>query len=245
LSEEVYRVLEQRIRKGKFEPESQLPTEKQLAESFGVSRAVIREAVSRLKADGLIMTVQGLGAFVSLNPGMSSFKLDRGDGPSRDDMKHLFELRAVIEVAVAELAASRRTANDLNAMEVRLEKMERAIREGLDGTDDDDAFHLAIAEATHNPYVKRFVAFVGHQFADTRRPSWGEEGRREGRAAEAQSEHRKLYAAIKTGNVRSAGRAALAHLLATAKRSGVEAAFELLSSNDYAAMMGTSLKRNR
>lgn len=91
-----------------------------------------------------------------------------------------------------------------------------------DGAPADDAFHHAVAAASHNPYLSRFVEFLGHQFSDTRRPVWTPEGHRLGRPQAARREHEILFAAIAAGNVRGAGRAAAAHLRRSASRLGLQ-----------------------
>lgn len=223
LSDEVVRALESRVQSGEFGPGAQLPTEKQLSEIFAVSRAVVREAIARLKTDGYIETRQGAGAYVCLQPGKVSFKLRRGDGPDAQEAQQIFELRLLVEVGAAELAARRRTDKDVRAMRLQLGRMSEALAAGGDGSDADDAFHRAIAAATHNGYVRRFVEFLGHQFSDSRRPTWSVDGHERGRAKAAQKEHERLFAAIEAGDARAARRAAQAHLRNAAERLGIEA----------------------
>ncbi len=221
LSELVCRALEARIRGGEFSPGAKLPPEKQLAQVLGVSRAVVREAVARLKADGSIETRQGAGAFVTAQPGSGSFRVILG-GAARDEMRHLMELRAIVEVAAAELAARRHTRDDLRAMRRALEGMRAAIQIRGDGVPADDAFHRAVAAASHNPYLSRFIEFLGHHFSDTRRPVWTPEGHGLGRPHAAQREHEDLFGAITAGNVRGARRAAATHLRRSAARLGLD-----------------------
>jgi len=222
LSDEVSRALEQRIRSAEYRPGSQLPTEKQLSVAFGVSRAVVREAVARLKAEGYVETRQGAGAYVAVRPGLSSFKLIAGNGQAGDDIRHIFELRTAVETTAAGLAAARHTPEDLKAMRRELDRMSGAIRTAADGTDADDAFHRTVAAASHNPYIRRFVEFLGHHFSDSRRPTWSEAGRAAGKPHAAQAEHERLYAAIARGSVRAARAAAIAHLSNSAKRLGIK-----------------------
>jgi GntR family transcriptional repressor for pyruvate dehydrogenase complex len=221
LSEIVYRALDARIRGREYPPGTRLPAEHQLAVALGVSRAVVREAVARLKADGSIETRQGAGAFVTAKPGAGSFRLILG-GAARDEMRHLMELRAIVEVAAAELAARRHTRDDLQAMRRALEAMRTAIHTRGDGVSADDAFHHAVAAASHNPYLSRFVEFLGLHFSDTRRPVWSAEGHRRSRPLAAQREHEVLFSAIAAGDVRRARRAAAAHLRRSASRLGVD-----------------------
>lgn len=218
LGEEVCRALERRIRDGELRPGDRLPTEKQLAELFGVSRAVVREAVARLRAEGYVATRQGAGAFVSAQPGNASFKLAADGAGEPGGIAQVFELRLLVEAGAAELAARRRTAHDLRTLRRQLKAMAIALKQGADGSAADDAFHRAIADATHNPYVGRFVEFLGRQFSETRRPTWADAGR----AAAAQREHEDIFAAVEAGDERAARAAAAAHLQHAAHRLGLE-----------------------
>jgi GntR family transcriptional regulator, transcriptional repressor for pyruvate dehydrogenase complex len=221
LSEVVSRDLETRIRSGEFRPGSQMPSEKQLGTMLGVSRPVVREAVARLKADGFVETRQGAGMFVTASPGLRDFRVVI-DAAARDEIGQLLELRKAVEVAAAELAAQRRTEDDLKAIRETMERMDTAIRDRGDGIDADDAFHAAVAGATHNPYLRRFIMFLGHHFSDTRRYAWTEEGHRQGMPRDAQREHERIFAAIAAGDGRRARDAAAAHLQGSAARQGLD-----------------------
>lgn len=219
LSEGVFRAIERRIREGEFGPGDQLPTEKQLSELFGVSRTVVREAISRLRADGYLETRQGAGAYVSAQPGNASFKLVAAGVNEPGDIAQVFELRLLVEAGAAELAAWRRNARDIRGLRQQFNKMTEALRAGADGSAADDAFHRTIAAATHNPQVRRFVEFLAHQFSETRRPTWADAGR----AGTAQREHEELLAAIEAGDARAARVAAELHLRNAARRLGIAA----------------------
>src|SRR5262245_66662106 len=109
LSEQVVRAVADSIDGGEFRPGSRLPTDRELCARFAVSRAVVREAVARLRADGYIETRQGAGAFVVARPGRLSFRLAGVVPSGREDLGHVMELRLAVEVAAAEFAAGRRT----------------------------------------------------------------------------------------------------------------------------------------
>lgn len=219
LSEEVSADLETRIQRGDYAPGAQLPTEKVLAETFGVSRAVVREAIARLKADGLIETRQGSGAFVAENPKSLNFRLSAG---GESGLLHIFELRTMIEATVAELAARRRNDADLQVMHDALDRMEKALSEEIDGSEADDDFHLAIASATHNQYVLRLAEFLGRQFSESRRMAWIDHPRGMESPREAQREHRIMLAAITAGDPAAARQAAHVHLRGAAERVGID-----------------------
>lgn len=208
------------IRDGGLAPGDKLPTEKQLAESHKVSRAVVREAIARLKSEGYVETRQGAGAFVLARPGQTSFRLTAPNGLETGDLRHAFELRGAIEVAAAELAARRRQPADLAAIAAAFAAMEAALAEGREAAAADDAFHAAIAAATGNPLIQRFSDFLAHQFSETRQLTWSEAARQQGKAAAAQGEHQALLRAIEAGDAFAAADAARAHVAAAAARFG-------------------------
>ncbi|MCL4801118.1 MAG: FCD domain-containing protein [Burkholderiales bacterium] len=222
LSDQLVAALRGRIESGELAAGARLPTEQALGARFGVSRAVVREAIARLQADGYVETRQGAGAFVAARPGLASFRIGTEGKLGAGELAQIFELRAAVEVAAARLAAERRTRGDLAAIRAALERMARALAEGAaDGAAADDAFHRAIATATHNAYMQRFVEFLGHHFSESRRPSWTDAGRGAGRPQAAQREHERLYAAIARGDAGAAARAAEEHLRSSAARLGV------------------------
>lgn len=209
------------IRAGEFRPGDRLPTEKRLVEQYGVSRAVVREAIARLKADGFVDTRQGAGAFVAAKPGLANFRIAQPEGGGRiaqADLVHIFELRSVIEAGMAELAAKRRDAGDLAALKTAFAGMQQALQAGEDGAAADDSFHAAIATAAHNPYLAQFAAFLAQHFSATRALTWA--ARDDGSASAAQAEHARLLAAIEAGDATEAAQAARDHILAAAARHG-------------------------
>lgn len=228
LSDDVARQLEQWIAEQQLQPGDQLPTEKVLCERFGVSRAVVREAVSRLKADGCVLTRQGSGAYVAARPGLGVFRLVLADADPLaalpPGLSDVFELRYLMETGVTALAARRRTVEDIEHMRAALGRMRAALDAGADGAVDDDAFHVAVAAATHNPQLERFQQFMGQQLSSSRTPTWSEVGHRAGWAQLAQEGHERIFAAIVAGDVEAARRAAADHLVSAALRLGLDPA---------------------
>jgi GntR family transcriptional repressor for pyruvate dehydrogenase complex len=121
-----------------------------LSEEFDVSRTVVREAIARLKAEGLVESRQGAGAFVARRLGAGIFRMGPGLAEA-DGALDIFELRLIVEVAAAERAALRRTPEQLEAMGSALARMDMALDRGEDGATADDDFHCAIAAASGNP----------------------------------------------------------------------------------------------
>jgi GntR family transcriptional repressor for pyruvate dehydrogenase complex len=202
---------------GEFKPGDRLPTEKQLVERFAVSRAVVREAIARLKTDGFVESRQGSGAFVAAKPGLANFRI--AGQLDATDLAHVFELRGVIEVGMAELAAQRRSKADVAALDTAFMQMHRALEEGTDGAEADDAFHAAIATAAHNPYLAQFAAFLAQHFSATREVTWKPEARESGSTLAAQTEHLDLLKAIRRGDAEAAGFAARHHVTNAAARA--------------------------
>jgi GntR family transcriptional repressor for pyruvate dehydrogenase complex len=224
LSEEVHADIAARIRAGALALGARLPSEALLAEEFAVSRAVVREAVASLKAEGLVVTRQGAGSFVATQKRVLHFKDILAADSHRQQLLQTFELRSVIEGPVAALAAQRRSDADLAAMAACLERMDAAIAAGEDGAVHDDAFHEAIAAAAHNPYLLRLVEFVAAQFSESRRLTWLEDNRAVHLPQQAQREHRRLFEAIAGGDAAAARRRADEHLRRAFGRLGLAAA---------------------
>jgi GntR family transcriptional repressor for pyruvate dehydrogenase complex len=206
------------IRAGEFQPGDRLPTEKQLVERYAVSRAVVREAIARLKTDGFVETRQGAGAFVALKPGLANFRIAEPGLLDAAGLAHVFELRGVVEVGMAELAAERRSAADLEALNAAFAQMEQALQSDENGAAADDDFHAAVATAAHNPYLAQFAAFLAQHFSATRALTWQPAARSSGGTAAAQAEHRALLDAITRGDAQAAGTAARRHIAQAAGR---------------------------
>ena len=227
LSEEVSGDLKRRIARGDLKPGDRLPTEKALGQAYGVSRAVVREAIARIKADGLVETRQGSGAFVAVAPKAINLRFWQGTGPGLDELRDIFELRAMVEGAVAELAAQRRDDDDLRAMTEHLQAMDDALESGVDGTVADDNFHIALARATHNAYIGRLVEFLGQHFSDSRKLAWYDSSLQLRLPQASQHEHRALLDAIIQGDAEAARRRALEHLRGAAGRLGIPLALDI------------------
>jgi GntR family transcriptional regulator, transcriptional repressor for pyruvate dehydrogenase complex len=161
LSVAVTDALRAKIESSVWQPGARVPTEKDLSAQLNVSRATVREALTRLKHEGYIYSVQGKGAFVADQPGMNSFRVDQLFSENLIDSVHIFELRSLVEQNCAALAAERRTVADLREMKRALKKISIEQKKGGLGLEADIAFHRSIANATGNPILARFADFVG------------------------------------------------------------------------------------
>ena len=161
LTDTLFRKLEQRITGGEMSPGSRFPTQKDLSDTENVSRTVVREAVARLAAQGLVTTRQGSGVYVSATAQYRAFQVTRDELGDLADVMKLLEMRVAVETEMAALAAVRRSAADIAELRRTLQALE-AIEDDLEGAAiADRAFHLAIAKATHNDYFARFIDFLG------------------------------------------------------------------------------------
>jgi GntR family transcriptional repressor for pyruvate dehydrogenase complex len=202
------------IESGDLKPGQRLPTEQAIMEATGVSRTIVREALATLRAKGLIITRQGLGAFVSNDPKPRSFSIIPNDLESIDEVLSVLELRIGVEYEAAGLAALRRTPEDLVRMQDRLDALDRAIDEGGYGADEDFAFHRAILVATQNSYYSRLfdtfgTAMVPRQWARLDKMTATERARH---AAGMRKEHHAIFNAIRDGNEAAARKALRNHL---------------------------------
>jgi DNA-binding FadR family transcriptional regulator len=146
----------QQIRTGACVADQKLPSEKELCQRFGVSRPVVREALERLKADGLIYSRQGAGSFVK--GAMSSPSTDKGatDPPrlvkSIADVSNVYDFRLAFEGEVAYAAAAAAEAPAIEDIRAALARMEEALSRNDPALDEDIEFHIAVARATRNQF---------------------------------------------------------------------------------------------
>ena len=150
LSTTIYEGLLATITRGDLPPSSKLPSEAQLCATFGASRPVVREALARLREDGVIVSRQGSGSYVRRRPDPSLLML--APLGTLGDLQRCFEFRAGTEPAAAALAARRWQDEDMRRIEDGLRGLDLCLAEGSLGTEQDCLLHEAIAEATHNHY---------------------------------------------------------------------------------------------
>ncbi len=161
LGARVAKQLRERIQKGDFAPGTQLPTENALVDQFGVSRTVIREAISSLRVDGLVTAHQGRGVFVCEDISQQPFRLCSQNLNEKEHIEQAMELRMCMEVSNAELAALRHTATDIENIDAAIKAQHAAHVAGELGQIEDFKFHMAIASATKNSYIVDFLRFLG------------------------------------------------------------------------------------
>lgn len=218
LSDRITEILARQIRAGAYPVNSRLPTEKFMTQEYGVSRTVIREAISRLKSEGLVDTRQGSGTVV-LDPTRSQvFRLGRSDDDPGLGVIRIIELRRGIEAEMAALAAERRTEQQMEQINRAVKAIDEAEREGGDGVEEDLAFHLAIAHATGNPHYPAILGMLTEALRDAIRVTRGNEARQKQLADNVRSEHEAIRSSIEQRDVTMARHAAYCHMQNTSKR---------------------------
>ena len=160
-TEEVVERIAAQITEGQLPAGTRLPTEAAMMAAMGVSRTVVREAISALRARGLVMTRQGAGAFVNADPNRQPYAIDPDGLGSLGSVIEILELRTAVEIEAAAFAAERATAVQLKAVGKAASTFSRAIANGDRAVKEDFDFHFAIAIATQNSRFVGFLEFLG------------------------------------------------------------------------------------
>ncbi|MCZ8524105.1 MULTISPECIES: FadR/GntR family transcriptional regulator [Paenibacillus] len=156
--------IKERIVSGQLKPGDKLPSAKELSERYEVGRSTVREALSALKAMGLVEIHQGEGSYVrSIEAGDVGLPEFDYLLMSRDTVMELLEARQALEISNAGLAAVKRTAEDIGKFEEVLLRMEACLGDEVGGERADIAFHVILAEATHNSILVRMIDSISSQ----------------------------------------------------------------------------------
>ena len=224
LTDRVCGALVQLIGGNDFPPGSRLPSEMKMASRFGVSRTVIREAISRLKSEGLVESRQGSGVFVREKNMDAPFRIDPNIVDSVHSILQVVELRKVLEGEIAALAAKRRSREQMAAIRLALKAIDLDVEAGGDGVDADIAFHRCIAEATGNPHFLALIQFLFNFLRSATQTTRRIEATKIVLAQQVKDEHRAIVDAISRQNS-SAARAAARHHMdkASVRLGSVEA----------------------
>jgi GntR family transcriptional repressor for pyruvate dehydrogenase complex len=193
IHEEVFSQIHDLIRQGRLKARDQLPSERELAETFKVSRTSVREALRALETQGLIVSRTGMGNFVADLP------VEALVGPlarllidEKKSLADLFELRKIIEPDIAALAAERATESDVAQLKRILVKQTRAVEHGDTGVEADAELHLCISRATQNQALQKLVSGLMEMLSRSREESLQTNQRRESSIAA----HGRIIAAI-------------------------------------------------
>ena len=213
LYEQVANKIETTIVARHYKPQDRLPSERDLAESFAVSRTVIREAMKLLEARGLIEILTGNGVFVS-QPDTSVVTRSLGmylhlQGTVQDSEFKVHELRRILEVEIAGLAAERATEAELDQLRQIIERMSVADHPREQVAMLDLEYHITLAQATHNEMISMVYEPVIEYLRQQLLLAW----QRYDRSPEVfNQQHRALYEAVRDHDPSRARAAMTAHL---------------------------------
>lgn len=150
LSDRVYTMLVARLSGGEYSPNQRLPSEHEFAQEFQVSRPIVREALDRLRKEGMIYSRQGAGSFARVKVEQRN----QGFAPVETiaDIQRCYEFRLAIEPFAAHFAAKRRNPAIIARLKEVVGMLSDATRQQQHREDADFLFHLTVAEASNNHY---------------------------------------------------------------------------------------------
>lgn len=220
LTDRVFEALTQLVSGEDFPPGSRLPSEMDMAGRFGVSRTVIREAVSRLKSEGLVESRQGSGVFVRDRNMHAPFRIDPSIMDSIQSVLQVVELRLSLEGEIAALAAKRRTREQMAAIKRALKQIEIDEQAGKNGVEADIAFHRSIAEATGNPHFLALIEFLFNFLIKATLITRSYEATKATLSQQVKEEHLRIVDAISRQDAEAARAAARQHMEGASRRLG-------------------------
>jgi GntR family transcriptional regulator, transcriptional repressor for pyruvate dehydrogenase complex len=211
LAQGVLDALTQRILLGQLQPGEKLPSESTIVAEHGVSRTVVREALSKLQASGLVETRHGIGTFVLAPQAQSGLRLHVDTVAS---VRSVLELRLGLEVQAVALAALRRSDEQLARMRVVLSDYQACLANNDSCVEADKRFHQLIAEATGNTFFTEIMQHLGNAMIPRTQVKGAERGGADfaqlGQLAHL--EHEAIFNAIKRQDPDAARAAMVLHL---------------------------------
>lgn len=208
LSDQVSALMLETILSPEMRVGDRLPSERELGEQFGVSRTVVREAVRALVAKGVIEVRRGTGLHIAaVDQSAVSESMSLYLRASRLDFNRVHEVRQVLEVHIAGIAANRATASDVDRMRAAHVQMQRDSADVAQAAKDDLEFHRMIANATHNDLYLVMMDTIVSSLIDIRRRNLGS-----GSMPSTINEHELVLTRISDGDEEQARRAMSAHL---------------------------------
>jgi GntR family transcriptional regulator, transcriptional repressor for pyruvate dehydrogenase complex len=213
--------LEKMIGEGVLEPGTKLSTIDQLAQQYGVGKSTIREALTRLKAKGLIEAKQGEGTYIKKDAIAALKTIPPLIAGNREELEHLLQVRKIVESGCAELAAQYHDNSDIEVLEDIINKMAASISNEEMSRIYDIHFHTAIAQATKNPFLQKMMESMSeamnHTIRDTRNLWLYNKAEL---ATRLYQEHYDIFLAIKARDAAKAKRMIEQHLSRVEKAMG-------------------------
>jgi len=220
LALELVSALSERIRDGRLNVGDKMPTEAAIMAEFDVSRTVVREALSKLQASGLVETRHGIGTFVLGLGGDAGFRISPEQYATLQDVVAVLELRIGLETEAAALAAQRRTDANLAAMRKALDALAYSLELGNDAVAADFNFHQEVARATQNDHFADLMTTLGSRIIPRARlePVQAMTDERREYLRRINGEHESIYDAIASQDAEGARAAMRTHLANSRER---------------------------
>jgi GntR family transcriptional repressor for pyruvate dehydrogenase complex len=223
--EDIVKQIRHLVEKGRLKRGDQLPTERDLSETFKVSRATVREAIFSLETMKLVDRRQGDGTYVIASSEEALIQpLAATLFHEKDDLIDIFFLRKIIEPEVAQLAAENTTPEEINELEEVLREQEEEVVKGKDPIQADSEFHHQLARMARNRVLERLLLALLDLLSKTREKYLQTEERKQ----KSIQGHREILMAVKNGNSKGAQQAMHRHLqnvediLLKKKKGGVQ-----------------------
>lgn len=206
--EQVSSHIQSLIEQGVYKPGDKLPTLQEMSEMLQVGRATVREAFSALQAKGLIEIKHGEGSFVR-RIDMQDFQEPMSIALLQEnDLRELLEVRKLLEVGAARLAAANRTTDDLSVMSEALDLMGAHQESERESVEADFRFHMAVAKASGNAMLQSLIQAIAPVMQSTMDQSRALSGE----PRDLLYEHIRIYKAIETRNEAEADKAMYEHI---------------------------------
>jgi GntR family transcriptional regulator, transcriptional repressor for pyruvate dehydrogenase complex len=157
----IYSVILNRIIEGEYKEGERLPTEHMLADRFATSRPTVREALARLRADGIVATRHGSGTTVMRRPDPDLRRFAPLE--SLSDIRRCYEYRMVVESGAAAMAAHKADDEDIAAIREEWDNLQTIVQTSGIGAKDDFAFHMAVARASKNSFFTTALSGIQEQ----------------------------------------------------------------------------------
>ena len=210
--EDIVQQIRTLIEEGKLKRNDHLPSERDLSETFRVSRTTVREAIRTLESMKLLQSRQGDGTYVLASSEESLIHpLAVALFNEKDDIRDIFYIRKIIEPHVAELAAENATPQEIEEMERILQQQEESIGHGENIIETDSAFHNLMVKATTNRVMERLIVVLIDLLKQSREKYLMEDENYE-RAIRSLEGHQRVLSAVKKGDGDAARKSMLSHL---------------------------------
>ncbi|RID88401.1 FadR family transcriptional regulator [Peribacillus asahii] len=199
---------------GKLKPGDKLPTERELASRFNVSRTSVREALRKLEIKGIIEIKQGSGSFIKTSENLAVEEISSTIMNAEKKLIYeMLEFRRMLEVECASLASQRATSEDLNRIREALEMMDHDKNDVELGLQADLNFHISIVYASHNSIFLQLIKTLSGHMQDTIRATRRQIMANPKRNQDTINEHKEIYLAIATGDADQAAQLMEKHII--------------------------------